>query len=124
MTDHAHSEYAAERHDHDLDYAGKRHAHFDLERADESLRAELRDVRGGLNEYGQDLADAPARIRSLEAANARLLAAFTSLSAGFTQVAITGEANGTRRAIAEELAGVFTALIGTLSGEPATGAGQ
>jgi hypothetical protein len=114
---HDHREYADDRHDHDLDYAGKHHQHSDLERQDETLR-------GALGEQASDLAASVARIRALEAANARLLAAFTSLSAGCTQVAITGEANGTRRAIAEELAAVFTALTGTFSGEPGTEVGQ
>ena len=66
-SDHTHSEYAGERHDHDLDYAEKHHRHHDLEREDERLKADLDHWQVALRELRADLEAALERIRVLEA---------------------------------------------------------
>ena len=66
-SDHTHSEYAGERHDHDLDYAEKHHRHHDLEREDERLKASLDHWQVALRELRADLEAALERIRVLEA---------------------------------------------------------
>jgi len=119
MNDHDHrGEYADDRHDHDLEYAGKHHRHYDDERALEELRGQVRELRAILIEFGLDLSEAQGRIHALEAANERLTAVLTSLASGYTGMAITGEASDTRRAIAEELSGVFHVLAGALRSGP------
>lgn len=69
--DHDHrGEYADARHEHYGDYAEVRHEHWDLQRADDSLRGELRDLRAEVGEMRGLLELASDRIRQLEAAAA------------------------------------------------------
>ena len=77
MSDHAHYEYASERHDHrgdyadqrhdhDIDYAEKHHRHYDDESAVRGLREDLGHAEERIRELERDLRDALERIRALE----------------------------------------------------------
>jgi hypothetical protein len=57
VSDHTHPEYAADRHDHDLDYAEKHHRHYDDESTARGLREDLGRAESRIGDLEGEIAD-------------------------------------------------------------------
>jgi hypothetical protein len=116
--DHSHSEYAGERHDHDIGYAPLHHRHYDLEREDDRLQALISGMGEALGELRGELQAASGRICGLEGANTRLAAALREAAGRHEDTLCAGMADEANLAIAAELTEAFTAFSAALASEP------
>ena len=121
--DHDHrGQYADERHDHDIDYAPLHHRHYDLETDDKTAQQGITCLRAEVDELRGQLDDAVGRIRGLEDANVRLVAALRASAIDHDTVRASGMADETHLAISGELVEALEtfadAVAGTLDDEP------